>query len=87
MDQKIRCQSCGMPLQKGFFATNEDGSENREYCPFCFQNGRFTEPDLTLEQMIQKSVNYMSTKLNFSREEAEKLSRDIIPNLKRWSGI
>ena len=54
------CQSCGMPMQKDEdFGTNADGSKNEEYCKFCFVNGEFTEPDITMDQMIEKVVGIM----------------------------
>lgn len=84
MDQKVRCQSCGMPLMEGNFGTTTDGGKNPEYCMFCFKNGAFTEPELNLEGMIQKSINFMSSHLNFSKEKAEEMSREVIPKLKRW---
>lgn len=83
-DPQLRCQSCAMPIQEDYFGTNADGSENRDYCKFCFQNGKFTEPDLDLEGMIQKSVKHMTQQMKFSEQEADKLSRDHIPHLKRW---
>ena len=83
--EKIRCQSCGMPLlEESFVGTNADGSRTWEFCMFCFQKGAFTQPNQTLEEMIQSSIGFMSTRLSFSHEEAEKLSRDVIPKLKRW---
>ena len=36
MDDKARCQSCGMPLDIGFYGTNSDGTGNMEYCKLCF---------------------------------------------------
>lgn len=86
MDTKPRCQSCGMPLLglPGSYGTNADGSENRNYCKFCWQNRAFGNPDMTLEDMIASSVKFMSENLHYSREEAERLSREIIPTLKRW---
>ena len=45
------CQSCGMPLNKEEnWGTNADDSKTQEYCRFCFQNGKFTNPDLTMEK-------------------------------------
>ncbi|OGK61708.1 hypothetical protein A3G67_02605 [Candidatus Roizmanbacteria bacterium RIFCSPLOWO2_12_FULL_40_12] len=80
-----RCQSCGMRFEvEGFHGTNTDGSENREYCRFCFEKGSFTKPDLTLREMIQASVDHMSKKLNFTEEKARELSEKVIPELKRW---
>jgi hypothetical protein len=84
MDQKIRCQSCGMPLGEGFYGTNADGTQNEEYCKFCFQKGAFTEPELNLHGMIKKSVRYMTEELALSVEKAREMSLNLIPRLKRW---
>jgi len=81
-----RCQSCGIPIGVGFYGTKADGSENQEYCKFCYQNGAFTEPDLNMDGMIKKSVAYMMDQLNFSEERAEVISNALIPTLKRWRG-
>lgn len=94
MEDKPRCQSCGMPL--GYFTTadgarvhnygaNDDGSENHEYCKFCFQNGKFVEENLTLKDMIDKSVGFMTSEFKMSEEKARSLSQQVIPNLKRWT--
>ncbi len=49
------CQSCTMPMHKPEdFGTNTDGSKNDEYCHYCYQNGKFVEPDITMEQMGEK---------------------------------
>ncbi len=84
METKMRCQSCGMPLAKGVYGTNWDKSDNHEFCKFCFKEGDFTEPGLSLAQMIEKSAHYMVQNLKFSKEEALELSRKIISQLKRW---
>lgn len=85
MDQKIRCQSCGMPLgTPGYYGTNEDNSENKLYCMFCFKNGQFTNPTQTLLEMIQSSVKHMTESLKTPEAEASKLSNSIMPELKRW---
>ena len=81
---KERCQSCGMPLGEGFHGTNADGSENAEYCRYCYKSGVFTMPDLTLERMIDRSVEFMKSKLGLSAEKARALSSSVIPKLKRW---
>lgn len=47
------CQSCGMPLkkdQKGG-GTNADGSTSTVYCSHCYENGKFTNPDITADGM------------------------------------
>lgn len=84
----MRCQSCGMPLGvfqgKANYGTNPDGSDSSEYCKFCFRTGYFTEPGLTVDGMIEKSVKHMMQELKFSKEKAEALATESIPKLKRW---
>lgn len=82
--QKQRCQSCGMPLGTGFYGTNEDGTENQEYCKFCFQNGSFTKPNITVEEMEKMSVDNMIQDLKMPVEKAQQLAQSVIPNLRRW---
>jgi hypothetical protein len=78
------CQSCAMPMVKDEdFGTNVDGSKNQEYCRYCFRNGKFTDPDITKEQMIEKLVG-MSDRMGMTREEAKKMADKVIPTLKRW---
>ena len=86
MDQKIRCQSCGMPLSEQFgnYGTNRDGARNPEYCVSCFKDGAFTMPALTLDEMIRMSIDNMTGDLKFPLEKARDLASSVIPNLKRW---
>ena len=79
------CNSCGRPVYKGNFGTNEDGSENEDYCKDCFQNGEFTEPDINVNEMIIKVAKQMIEKNPMLREEdATGLLINFIPHLKRW---
>ncbi len=86
MDNKIRCQSCGMPLSEEFGnrGTNADGSHVSEYCIFCFAGGNFTQPDQTMEEMISSSIENMTTDLQMPLEQATDLANSFIPTLKRW---
>ena len=44
MGKEKHCQSCGMPIDKETpYGTNADGSENKDYCQYCFQKGAFTD--------------------------------------------
>jgi hypothetical protein len=47
------CQSCGMPMSKDpqHGSTNADGTKNLMYCSYCYQNGTFTSPDMTADEM------------------------------------
>lgn len=78
------CQSCGMPMAKeSDFGTNVYGGRNGDYCHFCFHDGKFTQPGLTMEQMIEK-VAGLAAKMDMSESEARKLAKSTIPKLKRW---
>lgn len=84
MDVTFRCQSCGMPLGDGFYGTNEDKSENHKYCKFCFLNGAFTDPNQTMEDMIQSSIENMTKDIGMPEDQAIALANTYIPKLKRW---
>jgi hypothetical protein len=65
------------------FGTNADGSRNGNYCYFCLQKGDFTNPDLTMEQMIERLV-HLSDKMGMSQSQARELEQKVIPTLRRW---
>ncbi|MET0786458.1 MAG: zinc ribbon domain-containing protein [Paenisporosarcina sp.] len=47
------CQSCGMPFSKDpqGGGTEANGDISVLYCSHCYQNGMFTLPDLTMNDM------------------------------------
>ena len=75
-----------MPLSEEFgnLGTNADGSKTEEYCSFCFSGGNFTNPNQTLEEMIQSSIENMTGDLNMPVEQATELANSFIPTLRRW---
>lgn len=80
------CQSCGMPLSKdeGRGGTEKDGSKSKDYCSHCYQNGKFTKPDLTISQMQKQVKEMMQQKMHFPGFLADQFTKNI-PNLKRWN--
>ena len=78
------CQSCGMPMssdeQGG--GTEADGSKSLKYCSHCYQAGRFTIPDLTVEQMKDRVRGKMK-EIGFPGFMAGLFTRRI-PKLDRW---
>lgn len=86
MDNKIRCQSCGMPLSKEFgnLGTLVDGTNTEEFCSICFRNGELTNPNQTMKEMIASSIENMTTDLNMPLEQATNLANSFIPTLRRW---
>ena len=79
------CQSCSMPMQKpADFGTNADGSKNEDYCRYCYQKGEFTEPNVTMDQMVDKVANMMVRMQGMSEDHATEICVNFIPRLKRW---
>ncbi|MFA5839882.1 MAG: zinc ribbon domain-containing protein [Candidatus Margulisiibacteriota bacterium] len=84
MSQTEVCQSCSMPLRsENDYGTNADGSKTNDYCHFCFKDGKFTDEGITMEQKIDKMVEFAG-KMNISPAQARMMAQTILPNLKRW---
>ncbi len=79
------CQSFGMPLAKdeNGGGTAADGTKSADYCSRCYQKGQFTEPDLTVDQMMDKVRGKMK-EMHFPGFIANIFVKEI-PKLKRWS--
>ena len=74
-----------MPMAKPEdFGTDADGSRNEECCTHCFQSGEFTDPDLTMQQMIDKVAGFGAAELGMSEDEAKQMASSFIPTLGRW---
>ncbi|NMM61850.1 transcriptional regulator [Clostridium sp. P21] len=82
MEQKY-CQSCGMPMNEEVYGTEINNEKNKEYCIYCYENGAFTQPDLTMEQMIDACMPFMKDK-GMDENEARNLMKNCLPALKRW---
>lgn len=64
--------------------TEAGGSKSENYCTYCFQNGRFTEPEITMQAMINKCVAVMVQTNIMPEEQARALMTKTLPALKRW---
>ena len=80
------CQSCGMPLSKDEQGggTEADGSKSTKYCSHCYQQGKFTLPDITATQMIDLVKGKMK-EMHVPGFLAYFMTKNI-PKLKRWAG-
>jgi len=73
-----------MPLRAASdHGTNADLSPNVEYCHYCYDEGSFTDPGITLEGKIKKNIA-MAIKMGMSEKVAVTLANDTIPKLSRW---
>ena len=84
MSEKNICQSCTMPLDNpDLLGTEKDGSNSKDYCKYCYQNGHFTHPEMTLDKMEKRMLKYMQ-KQKLPKEVIER-AVNRLPFLKRWS--
>lgn len=83
MEPQKFCQSCSMPLDKPeLCGTEKDGSKSNEYCIYCYQNGAFINPDMTLDEMKVIVVTQMK-KMNLD-DHITDMAVSSLPALKRW---
>jgi hypothetical protein len=79
-----QCQSCGMPLEKGKKSgTEADGSLSKTYCSYCYEKGKFIQPDLTLEEM-KKILDETVGKEGLRGKFLAFMGKMQLPRLKRW---
>ncbi|MFZ4412772.1 MAG: zinc ribbon domain-containing protein [Bacteroidales bacterium] len=85
MEKKNKiCQSCGMPMKKDskMGGSNEDGSIQYKYCSYCYENGKFKQADITVQEM-QVFVKEKMKELGFPRILGWFFTSGI-PRLERW---
>lgn len=74
-----------MPLNKeDVLGTNADGSKNKEYCIYCYESGKFTDENMTMEIMIEACAPFLVKNENISLNDAKQKLNKIFPKLKRW---
>lgn len=86
LPQEPSCQCCGTPfsvpnMDKG---TDADGSENPNYCKWCYDEGLFASE--TMDDVIEKSAPYLVEATGVSLDEAVSFMGALLPTLGRWRG-
>ena len=84
MTEVTMCQSCGLPFNEEhvhFIATELDGSKSI-YCTNCYKDGKFIDPNISMEKMIEIIVPILGRVIG--EEEARKELTTLLPTLKRW---
>lgn len=46
------CQSCAIPLNTKNLGSEQDGSTSMMYCELCYQNGAFTNSEISFAEML-----------------------------------
>ena len=82
MEDKI-CQSCGMPITSTYLCgTNKDGSVNKDYCKYCYNNGEFIDK-VAMEEYIEMCSQYGS-QAGMTNDQMRDYCSKLFPTLKRW---
>lgn len=81
------CQCCGTPFDVPDmpFGTNADGTENPDYCGWCYRDGEFTSGGL--DEIIERNVPYLMQATGYTQEEAVSFMGAVLPTLKHWRNI
>lgn len=80
------CESCAMPMDRPQdFGTDAEGKPVAEYCTFCYRNGAFVEPRLTLDGMIRKAAGAMAQRGVMAEAGARTFLASVLPEMKRWN--
>ena len=84
--EKIYCQSCGMPMsdRDATYGKNANGTDNKDYCSYCYNHGKFTW-DMTMDEMIEFCIPHMeAAHPEMSAAGAREMMQKVLPRLKRW---
>lgn len=77
------CQSCSMPIDNPEDrGTEKNGSKSDMYCKYCYVDGAFTTPHMTLDQMKGMVITQMK-KRNIP-ENIIQQALNVLPHLTRW---
>jgi len=85
MQEKF-CESCGMPMGETdeMYGKEANGNKSKDFCRFCYENGAFTNPSITLDEMIELVAGMMVKDFGFAPDDAIAQCKQGIPSLKRW---
>lgn len=73
-----------MPLRdRADFGTGQDGHQAEEYCRYCYANGRFTDPGITLVGMTDLCARVLRQR-GMPEAQARAMMTGLLPQLKRW---
>jgi hypothetical protein len=77
-----------MPLGKPEdFGTDPAGYRVNDFCRHCYADGAFTEPDISMEAMLDRCVGVMDRQGIMHAPQARALLADVLPRLKRWKTL
>ncbi|MBQ3920561.1 MAG: helix-turn-helix domain-containing protein [Oscillospiraceae bacterium] len=80
-DKKLICQCCGMPLDDEIISREKDGSQNIEYCKWCYADGEYMYSNM--DDLIEVCARNM-TDAEHPEEEVRVYLRNMLPQLDYW---
>lgn len=81
------CQSCSMPMMsQQDYGTESDGTVSKIYCKYCYHQGKFTNPEATVETIADHGAKIMSDMYLIPADNAKNFMIGQIKMLYRWSG-
>ncbi|KAI7263025.1 hypothetical protein KC345_g9269 [Hortaea werneckii] len=64
--------------------SDKDGHKTEEYCIYCYENGEFKQPDITLQEMTDLCAGYLVEE-GMDEAAARQMLGGSLPLLKRWN--
>jgi hypothetical protein len=80
------CQSCGMPMDRPeLMGTEKDRSKSTIYCIYCYRDGEFYQPDMSIREMEE----HVREELRKAHVNESDISAAVsgLSHLSRWMGI
>lgn len=79
--EPLICQCCGMPLDESSLSEEPDGAVNKDYCKWCYTDGKFMYPamDGLLDFIMQNAPGQAAEK-----EKQREQWREQLMTLKYW---
>jgi hypothetical protein len=69
------------------FGTEKDGSKSKDYCGYCYRDGEWTNPNATMEQMLEiglKGINESAEMNKVAKFFIKKMYPAQLKRLTRW---
>jgi hypothetical protein len=90
MNKQTFCESCGMTLVRAEdFGTEHDDSKSTECCHYRYQNGQWTDANITFDEMLQfgkTGIKNNGEMGRFMKLFCLMTYRSMLKKCKRWRG-
>lgn len=84
MENVLHCQSCYMPMDEPEkFGKEANGSQNQDYCCYCYENGDFSWK-CTFEEAVEGNIEFWREEGDENDDAARARILKVFPTLKRW---